>query len=135
MWGIQRFDCMTTPVWLQWVRASGLLHRSTDVPPTLEETSPTGTLPPRDSKTSLPKYQQTAEKGEKPFPVQVALGPATAHGIWLENVVCRMCGKSAVAGHSSEALMSCPSPNACSQRSSVNLGSRETQSWLGEQIG
>ena len=42
------------------------------------------------------------------MPVQVALGAATAHGIWLENVVCRMCGKLAVAGHSREALMSWP---------------------------
>ena len=56
MCGVQRFDCWTTPVWLQWERASGLLQRSTDVPPTFEETNPTGTLPSSDSKTPLPKY-------------------------------------------------------------------------------
>ncbi len=46
------------------------------------------------------------------MPVQVVDGPAGAHGMLLLKVVCRICGKSAVDGHSADALMSWPSPKA-----------------------
>jgi hypothetical protein len=71
-----------------------------------------GTFPPWERNTSFPKYQHTAENGEKPFPVHVVWGEGTAHGMPLENVVCLMCGKSLAAAHSSVALISCPRPNA-----------------------
>jgi len=45
--GVQRLLCWTTPVWLHFASASGPLQRSTAVPPTLEDTRPTGTFPSR----------------------------------------------------------------------------------------
>ena len=71
---------------LHRAKAGGSAQCSTGVPPQLFEIKPIGTVPPRPSKTSRPKIQQTAEKCPKEPPPLMDTLFETAHGC---ETVCR----------------------------------------------